>query len=380
MGGPGNTLSDQAYKSVYDDVQSKGGSVTAKAEERRQQGLGLHELVDPQGFGKIRISVGPRVKQKKGNLFKLTRGVGLLFEFLLDTTGSNRDRVTEAFNVLPKTYKLFTKGKTPVAGRYDAQIINASFGDKQDQYILSRTQAEMDERIAEQMRYMNVEGLGHGDGAEDPQYGLFAAAYLTKTDVARYGLKHYHFTATDDHGREIDLRQLTRVFGEDVFEKVAENGYEKITDKKLPKLKQVVADLQKNAHTFMFHIWGNQRDSYYDKHVAEYWSEIYGADRVITITTANYLAELQALVVGLTEGVITLDTAEQYLIDEAQLSKKEAKELVKQVAHIPLRAQADLPNFNKIPKAGDLFESKDSLWPVGVDDSQKEDEDEINWS
>lgn len=380
MGGWGNTLSDQAYKNVYDDVQSKGGSVTAKAEERRQQGLGLHELVDPQGFGKIRISVGPRVKQKKGKLFKLTRGVGLLFEFLLDTTGSNRDRVAEAFIALPKTYKLLTKGNLPVAGRYDAQIINASFGDRRDQYILSRTQAEMDERIAEQMRYMNVEGQGWGDGAEDPQYGLFAAAYLTKTDVSRYGLKHYHFTATDDHGRELDLNNLVRVFGDDVFEKVAENGYDKITEKKLPKLKQVVADLQKNAHAFMFHILGNQRNTDYDKRVAEYWAEVYGAERVITITTAEYLAELQALVVGLTEGVITLETAEQYLVDEAELTKAQAKALVKQVAHIPLRAQADLPNFNKIPKAGDLFETKEDVWPVGSDDSKDDDDDEINWS
>ena len=43
----------------------------------------------------------------------------------------------------------------------------------------------------------------------------------------------------------------------------------------------------------------------------------------------------------------------------------DAEKIVRSVANIPLRAQADLPNFDKRPWKGDLFKSKTDIWSIG---------------
>lgn len=352
-----STLSSEAYKKVYEEAKD-AGSATHVGEQRHKEGKGLHELVDPKGFGVTRRSYS--WLEPKGSKFELLRGVAILEETRLDTTGSMGDNVAIAMEVLPKTYDLLAKGPNAVLGRYDTQMITAIFGDVSDAYVLNRSQAEMDERIAEQMTYMLPERAG-GDPTEDPQYGIFGGAYLTDTSINKYGLKYYDFTITDADARErVSYETLVRIFGESVLEKAAENGHT-LDKNNLPNLKQIVKDLLKNAHAFLLSVGGSE---------ASFWQKIYGSERVVVLPRTKLLPEVKAAIIGLTEGVLTLQNVEQFLI-ESGCSEADARAIKRAVAGIPIGAQAALENFDKLPLKGAIFADKADIWPVDGDSTDE---------
>jgi hypothetical protein len=350
------TLPEVAFRSIAREAKA-AGSATHRGEQRHREGKGLHELVDPKGFGLIRRSLS--WLEPKGGKFILLRGTAMLEETRLDTTGSMGDNVEIAMEVLPKTYDLLAKGKCPVLRRYDTQMITSIFGDVGDNYVLCRSQAEMDERIAEQMTLMVPEGAG-GDEDEDPQYGLFAGAYLTQTTIGQLGLKTYDFTVTDACGRHrLNAETLVRIFGNEVFDKVRENGYQ-LNRGQLPTTKEVVHDLLNRAHAFVLLV-GDKRSTY------QFWADIFGRDRVVTLPRTRLLPEVKAAIIGLTEGTLDLQNVEEYLRAHAQTSKEDARNIQRAVAGIPIGAQAKLPNFSKIPLKGAVFAKKGDLWPTGFD-------------
>ena len=355
-------LSARSFALVDTDVRRSGGPTTAKGEQRHREGKGLDPLVDPKGFGVIRRSLSwfePQGKKDTG--FFLLRGTAMLVEDRWDTTGSMGGNVEIAFEALPRSFKLMAEGKLPVLGRYDLQMITSIFGDVQDYYVLCRSQAELDERIAEQMRLMVPEKDG-GDADEDPQYGLFGAAYLTDATIVKLGLKTYDFTTTDARGRShLDLSTLKRVFGDEVLDKVQENGHQ-MSAKKIPSTDQVVEDLLKRSHAFLLQVGSNRE-------VTTFWKAIYGAERIIKLPRTELLPEVRAAIIGLTEGVINLQNVSDYLMDQAEISKKDAEAIRDAVAEIPLCAQAALPNFKKIPLKGAKFAKKGDLWPIGFDEN-----------
>lgn len=346
------TLSAVAYRSVESRTKA-AGSTTFAGLQRHREGRGLDPLVDPKGFGLIRRSISRFVED--GDRLVLARGVAMLEETRLDTTGSMGHNVAVAFRRLPKTYELLAEGEDAVLGRYDTQMITSIFGDVCDSYVLCRSQAEMDEKIAEQMTMMVPEG-GGGDSDEDPQYGLFGAAYLTKAAINDYGLKYYDFTISDARGRfGLDRDTLIRVFGETVFETVAENGHQ-INPKKLPDLIEVVRDLKKRAHAFFLQVGNNPS-------VTSFWTEVFGDECVVVLPNTELLPQVKAAIIGLTEGVLDLQSVEDYLVKH-DVSKEDAKTIARSLAKIPIGAQAELPNFDKIPPKGSIFANKGDLWPI----------------
>ena len=355
-------LSDVAFARVADKAKA-AGSATHAGEERQRNGLGLDPLVDPAEHGVIRRSLS--WLEPEGDYFTLLRGVAILEETRLDTTGSMHKNVEIAMRVLPTTYKLLSTGPNAVLRRYDTQMITSIFGDERDRYILCRSQAEMDDRIAEQMTLMVPEGGGWGNGKEDPQYGLFGGAYLTQNSINDYGLKGYDFTISDEPVPDyIDEDNLIRVFGSKVFEKVAENGHS-INRKEIPRTKQVVTDLLKRAHAFFLYVETGHR-------CFDVWERLFGKERVIKIPDVEYLPHIKATIIGLTEGVLDLQTAEEFLagiptVGNHTLGKGMAREIIKSVTHIPIGAQSALPNFGKIPLKGDKFAKKGDIWPMSGD-------------
>lgn len=346
-----DVLTDKVYRDFKSSVNTDRGSVTSKAQERHDKGLGLDPLVDPSSNGVIRRSLNRM--EPEGLLFRLVMGIAILIEERLDATGSFKRNVDIAFRVLPRTYELLKK----VLGRYDLQMITAIFGDALDNYILCRSHAEMGIKIAEQMTLMVPEGGGKGNHGEDPQYGLFAAAYLTSADINRYGLKSYDFTVTDEPSHEPVLKhQLERVFGKEVFDRVRENGFE-IDPDNLPSVKQVIDKLLERAHAFLFLV-----DM--DSEANDYWTTVIDQNRIIYLEDTNYLPEVKAAIIGLTEGVLTLFDLEEFLVNEANVSKDVAKMIKRAVAGIPIGAQTLFENFDKIPVKGDLFKEKRDLWPT----------------
>lgn len=350
-------LSEVAYKRVLEKVSS-AGSATYAGEQRQKKGLGLHELVDPKAYGIIRRSLS--WLEPVSNGFKLLRGVAILEETRLDTTGSMGGNVEVAMKVLPKTYELLATGNNPVLGRYDVQMITSIFGDVSDKYVLCRSQAEMDERIAEQMTLMVPEKDG-GDVPEDPQYGLFAGAYLTQNSVNNYGLKRYDFTVSDAPGRgSIEKDVLIRIFGEGVFEKVAENGFQ-MNKNNLPSTKEAVKDLLERSHAFFLEVQSNSNPY-------KFWKPIFGEDRIVKIPEGkvNLLPYIKAAVCGLTEGVLDIQNLVEYLVENG-LVKNDAVQIQRSVAHIPIGAQAKLPGFDTLPLRGAIFSNREDLYPMTIE-------------
>lgn len=357
-------MSKDAFSSVRQNA-TKGDttSATREAEERIHQGQGMDPLVDPKGpehLGPIRRSL-PRF-EKQDNLWLLTNGIPMAEETLLDTTGSMGDNVDRAFEALPKSYEMLTSGVNPILHRYDVQIATSIFNDVEDNRhdgtpVLCRTQFEMDEKIALQMTRLTPGRNGCGNGKEDPQFGLFGAAYFTAASINRYGLKYYHFTVSDEPVVDtIDLKWLKLIFGDDVLERIKENGHD-FSINNLPNTAKAVMDLQTRAHAFFLQV-GIRKD------VTSQWMDLYGADHLVILPDGTeYLHCVKAVIIGLTEGVLDLQSASEFLSDH-KVSKNDANRIIRAVAHIPLGAQTLCPNFNKLPKAGDLFRNKTDLWPV----------------
>jgi hypothetical protein len=310
-------FSVEDFELISKSVEKEGGSATLRGEQRHREGRGLDPLVDPKGFGVIRRSLNRL--DKRGDKFILTVAPAMLKETRFDTTGSMGGNVQLAFDVMPKSYHLLKEAEGAPFARYDLQIINAIFGDVCDNYVLCRSQAEMDDKIVEQLRLM-VPERGGGDSDEDPQYGLFGAAYLTSASIVKYGLRSYDFTVTDACGRSsLDIHTLKRVFGDNVLDIVAENGGQ-ISKSNFPTTKEVVQDLLKIAHAFLIQI--GSRNS-----TTSFWSGIYGPDRVVIIPSAEYLPEVEAVIAGLTEGVMTLQSIDQFLVKEAKIPKDDARRI-----------------------------------------------------
>lgn len=348
------THSQPQYEATMATARA-AGSATHRGEERIKLGAGLDRLVDPAGNGLIRRSIARKDELPDGR-FKMTVGTPMLVEILLDTTGSMGRNVAIALERLPHLYHLLKESDQAVLGRYDLQLINSIFGDVEDQYVLNRSHAEMGHKITEQLTMMYPEGGGAGNGKEDPQYGLFAAAYLTAAETNVYGLGTYHFTVSDEPIYEqLDQQTLIRVFGETVFDKVDENGHS-VSRGELPDVQQVITDLLSRTHAFFLMV-GSRGE------VHEQWSRLYGADRVVVLPSVELLPQVQAAIIGLTEGVLDLQSMHDFLTGNG-VSAEDASAIARSVAGVPLGAQAMLPGFADIPSAGAIFDRKTDLWPV----------------
>ncbi|MCX6795501.1 MAG: hypothetical protein NT165_02105 [Candidatus Falkowbacteria bacterium] len=109
-----------------------------------------------------------------------------------------------------------------------------------------------------------------------------------------------------------------------------------------------------------------------EPHVIRYWEGIFGPERVIVLPETELLPEVQAAIIGLTEGTLTLETVEEFLTSQAKINSTQASQIKRAVAGIPLCAQMLLPNFEIIPMKGDKFANKRDLWPIKAEDITEE--------
>ena len=356
-------FSRTAFRDATDTFTTKGKASTYRGEEQVRITGKLDPLVDPAEYGIIRES-RMRFEERPDGLFIVANGTPIPEEYRLDTTGSMGDNVDRALAALPKLCGLVDQalpGRDPF---YCASI----FGDLMDRdgegFPLCRGQFEAEAtKMVNQLTLMHPERDGRGNGGEDPHYGLFAAAYLTKTYLSRIGLRGYDFIITDEpmHDR-LSPNQLQRIFGSEVFDKARENGFP-ISPGELPSNEQVVKDLFHLSHAFALLVTRGRDGQSLIKH----WQSYYGRDRVIVMPDIEYLPHVMATIIGLTEGTFDLQSAADFLAAN-EVTKREAKAVVDAVAHIPLGAQQVLPNFGKMPKVGDVFRSKTELWPIDPDE------------
>ncbi|GHU09703.1 hypothetical protein FACS189431_8180 [Alphaproteobacteria bacterium] len=332
--------------------------------------------------GKLKPTVDPSVDVIRRSLLRfnqtddgytVTIGCPMNVEESTDTTGSMGGNVDVNMGVLPDTYDLLSQ----VLPGYDLQLALGIFGDVCDRFPLQRPQFEMTaETIVEYLTDFVPERKG-GDTPEDPQYSMFAAAYLTDAYTNRIGLKGYYFVTSDApiHNR-ISEDQLIRIFGKDVFKKLTENGNQ-IDKNSLPTPSEVAHALKKRMHTFFLQV-GRQNDA------TECWIRLFGADRVIHLPDVHYKPHVQAVIVGLTEGILQLSEVEDFLVKN-NLTESMARKITQSVSCIPLGEQAKLLEKleHPLPKPGDVFASKTDLWPVSyaedIPEEKKEDEGPEGW-
>jgi hypothetical protein len=350
-----STFTRSAYDSASSKHVPKKGPITRAAQERIKQTGKLDPLVDPAEFGVIRRSL-LRFEEQPSGLFELTIGCSMPIETRLDTTGSMGDYVDRAYKVLPDLYDLCSQ----MLPGYDVHVAIGIFGDCIDKFVLCRPQYEMlAEKIVHQLTLMNPERGGGGNGGEDPHYGIFGSAYLTAAYINRIGLKRYDFTISDEPAR-YDLRenQLIRIFGDAVFDKVKANGFS-VDRNDLPSTKEVVQDLLKQAHAFFLEV----ADGYGWGGAHEFWTEIYGPERVIVLPEIEMLPQVQAIIIGLTEGTLSLDQVPNFLA-EFKVRSVVVDHIQESVANIPIGAQAVLRDGVQVPQKGDLYRDKGDLWPI----------------
>lgn len=347
---------------------------TARAEQQAKITGKLDPLVDPAGFGVTRLSL-PRVEKKTVDgkaMWELLVGTPMPIETRVDTTGSMGDNVDVAIGVLPNAFESWGN----VLKGYDIQVATGIFGDVQDQFVLCRPQFEMEaSKIVKQLTLMVPERRG-GDTPEDPDLGIFGGAYFCRHYINRIGLKGYDFTVTDAPGRgKIDPKVVQRVFGDEAFDKVKENGH-KVDHRSAIELDDVWNDLLDRAHAFVLIV----EDSY----AANWWKPIVG-NRVVNLPSTKYLPQVQGAIIGLTEGTLELSNVETFL-REFNMTKSDAAAVADSLCNIPIGAQTALPNFSKIPQIGDLFEGKPdvwedtNLWPVSSGVPATADDEEDEWT
>ncbi|MDZ4260126.1 MAG: hypothetical protein U1A25_00510 [Candidatus Sungbacteria bacterium] len=330
------------------------GSVTHAGEERARQGRGLDPLVDPKEYGVVRRALNLLVPEE--DHFVLEVGIAMPVKSDLDTTGSMGGNVELAFHALPRVQNLLVQGARAMLGRYHVQIATGAVQDRRDMFPYQISQFEPDNEIERQMTLLDPERDGK-DATEDYQLGLFSTAYLTETSIQKYGLKGYYFPVGDERGRDyLDADLLIQVFGPTVFEK----AFGSLTrPQELPSTDDVAKKVLENWHGFFFQV-GDHR------HTTHWWTQILGRERVIILPRTEDLAEVQAVVIGLTDGVLDFQSALEFLVQDARVTKAHAQQIIRAVANIPMGAQRRLGNFNHIPMKGAKFASRDDVWPIGV--------------
>lgn len=335
--------------------------VTRFAEQKARNTGKLDQLVDPSGFGVIRLSL-PRVEKMEDGRYKLLVGTPMPIETRVDTTGSMGGNVDIAMKVLPDA---FEQWQTVLEG-YDIQVATGIFGDVSDPFPLCRPQFEMDpDKIIKQLSLMVPERAG-GDLPEDPDLGIFGGAYFCRHYINRIGLKGYDFTVTDAPGRgQISERQLVRVYGEKFLDKIKENGLQ-FNSRNGIDLNDVWAVLLDRAHAFVIQVGNNSM-------TRRFWDRYTSSDRVVSIPDVHYLPHAQAAIIGVTEGSLVLNEVADFLV-RSNMPKSMSELVANEISKIPVAAQASLPNFSKRPMKGDIFADKPdvwedkNLWPVGDSD------------
>lgn len=346
------TFSDDDYRAArrdYGVTASKG--VTHKAEQRARDTGRLSEIVDPaiEPIRRSMIRLDPHQKQ-----WITTIGCPMDIEVSCDTTGSMGGEVDTEMAVLPDLYKAVSK----VLPGYDPQLCLGIFGDVSDSFVMCRPQFEMEApKIVNYLKEMAPQRDG-GDSPEDPQYAMFARAYLTDAYTNKIGLKGYHFIVTDATcHKQITREEIKRIFGAEIFNNELENM------SRIPTVDKMIEELKKKAHQFILVVKGYES-------TADFWSQLCGEQSVIELKSTRQLPEVISAIIGLTEGTLDISDLSSHLGNSNDLT------LVRQLSKIDIGAQAKLRHAlpHPVPQKGDIFAKKGDLWPIPTEKSDADTE------
>lgn len=355
------TWSSKSYETTRKKVNEKGSATFLGEQHVRSTGK-IHPMVDPKKHRGMRESL--RLLTPKEDKFVLEFAIPLPDETDVDLTGSMGDNVELTFAALPRRQNYLVLHPKAIFrnGIYQVQMCFGAIQDIDDRFPYQRAEFEPDNKIEEEMTHLFPEKHG-GDDPEDYQLSVYSAAYLTKADIWMYGLKGYWYIVGDERGRNEITPSMVEIFNP---ETLPQNNI---------SISALCQEAIKKWHIFYLQV-GSQSST------TQYWTRALGRERVIILPKTQWIPEVQAVIAGLTEGVLNLQNAASWLSEVAEMTRAEAQKIVNAVSHIPIGAQAALPNFGKLPPKGSIFAKKDDIWPVDspkVETATKPKKSTIKW-
>ena len=360
------TFSRSSYQQARIDYgATRSVGITRQAEEQARKRGRLSEIVDPavNPIRRSMIRLNPHQKQ-----WVVTVGQPVDIEVSCDTTGSMGGEVDNEMAILPDLYDATAR----VLPGCDPQLCLGIFGDCGDPFVMCRPQFEMEApKIVEYLKEMAPQRGGCANHGEDPQYAMFARAYLTDAYTNRIGLKGYHFVVTDEPCHEkLQRSEIERIFGENIFDEELKNMRE------LPNVEDVVEELKTKVHAYALIL----RDTQYGDTISK-WKNLYGDNHVVIIDSTTQLPAVISAIIGLSEGPLDIGALNKHLGEHASY------ELTRQLSNIEIGAQAKLRHAlpYPVPRKGDIFAKKGDLWPIQSTEgstgktAQAESSDEIRY-
>jgi hypothetical protein len=214
----------------------------------------------------------------------------------LDVTGS-MDRVVRGIHRdLPHLHELLLGHKYIP----HPQLLFAAVGDATcDRVPLQVGQFESDNRMDQNLEHMIIEGGGGGQKTESYELTMYVAARHTALDcVERRGRKGYLFMIGDEMAYPVVRRaHVQKLIGTDPQADIP--------------LRQIIKEARQKYHLY-FVIPGGAAHGQ-DRDILRFWTEHLGAQSVLNLQDPNDTAECIAMTIGLNEGVVSLDQAQQHL-------------------------------------------------------------------
>lgn len=222
----------------------------------------------------------------------------------LDVTGS-MDRVVRGIHRdLPHLHELLLGHKYIP----HPQILFAAVGDAMcDQVPLQVGQFESDNRMDQNLENMILEGGGGGQKTESYELLMYVAARQTAIDCfEKRGRKGYFFMIGDEMAYpQVHRAHIHRLIGTDPQGDIP--------------LDQIIAEVRQKYH-FYFVIPGGAAHGG-DGDVLSFWRHHLGAKNILKLADPNDTSESIAMTIGLNEGVISLDQAQQHLAKRGKIGK-----------------------------------------------------------
>jgi hypothetical protein len=291
--------------------------------------------------------------------FVLVNGIALPILNMFDGTGSTAMWLEDFFHAAEKQYKMLDGART----RYNTQLASSVVQDVCDSSpVVQISQFESDERSAEQVRLLQPDS-GGGDAPEDYDLGLVMGLFLYADIWTFYGLKGYFTLTADEIGRGlVTKRDVKSLLGQSLDQ--LQMGDRVSTA-------DICHQLLDKWHFFLLQVpSGGGRIL---PHTTNWWSDVVDPSRVLKVSDPRLLAEVRAGLVYVTEA---LNPSPEGLVEflrndaDQQQFQMNAHDLdtvwrILETAEQHFSAQAKLPEYQDIPRPGDIFAHYRHAWPIG---------------
>jgi hypothetical protein len=234
----------------------------------------------------------------------------------LDVTGSMGAVVRAIHRDLPHLHELLLGYKYIP----HPQILFAAVGDATcDKVPLQVGQFESDNRMDQNIENMILEGGGGGQKTESYELTLYVAARHTSIDCwEKRRRRGYLFLIGDEMAYPKVLRAHTsRLIGVDPQADIP--------------IRQIVAEAQEKYHVFFVVPGGAQHGA--DAEVLAFWRDLLGEQNVLALANPDDTSECIAMTIGVTEGVLSLDQAQQHMAKRGKVADM-IHRVMKSIGHL----------------------------------------------